>query len=120
MSSLVFTTIAKFDLVVNKAIILEEVVEKYGYLNVVTFKKLLRNRLIMLTPLNDMIYRKIIEIFHRNFEKKVFFVEADKLHSEEKLKKFISCLPSFVSILKVVNKSSFNLDKRRNVHTFYS
>jgi hypothetical protein len=83
-----------------------------------TFKKLVMNKLIMLTPLNDKIYKKIIEIFHRNFEKNVFFVEVDNIEKNEKLKKFINCLPSFSNIQKVITGKDFNSEKRKNVNKY--
>ena len=66
--------------------------------------------------MNDMIYKKIFEIFHKNFEKNVNFGEVIKLHTNNaKLKKFLSCLPSFNNILRVVNKISFVDEKNKYV-----
>ena len=93
-------------------------IKKYGRLNVITFKKLLKNRLIILTPLNDMIFKKIVEIFHKIFSKKNPFVDDNLINSNDKPDKFISCLPSLSTILRLTNKTNFNNKKRRNVQ-FY-
>ena len=89
--------------------------EKYGKSTVLTYKKLINNKLIILTPLNEMIYKKILDIFNKNFEKtQVISGESEKIQAISKLKIFISCFPNFSQILKSIKKLSFNDEKNKN------
>jgi hypothetical protein len=94
--------------------------EKYGKLTIATIKKLLKCKLINLTMINDLIFRKIVTLFFNNLEspytslKNFCAKNANYSQNHVKIKKIISCFPSFKAILKRINAPDFNEAKHKN------
>lgn len=93
--------------------------EKYGRLTILTLKRLMKAKLITITVVNDCIYRKIVNLFFHTLEPTSFFHKSNYSHSKAsqnnvKIKKIISCFPSFKAILKRINSPDFNDEKNKN------
>ena len=93
--------------------------EKYGKLTIFTIKKLMKNKLLNIRTINDLIYQKIVSIFFNNFEanslvKTTFFMRSANCNNHVKIKKIISCFPSFKSILRRINSLDFNDERNKN------
>ena len=73
-----------------------------------------------LSLVNDHIYRKIIDVFFKNFEipknliQKSYFSKIYTSQNNVKIKKIISCFPSFKTLLKTINTLDFNDEKNLN------
>jgi hypothetical protein len=76
-------------------------------------KKLLNNKLINFTFLNERIYRKIFEVYFLNIEKEKN--DPGLMFKQSKL--FIKCLPSLKQIAKFIKKENFQLEKnQKNIY----
>ena len=91
--------------------------EKYGKLTILTVKRLVKNKLLNVTIINDLIYRKIVQLFFTHLNNtdniKNYLTKADFTINYVKIKKIISCFPSFKTILKRIGSRDFNDEKNK-------
>lgn len=79
----------------------------------------MKNKLLNIRTINDLIYQKIVSIFFNNFEanslvKTTFFMRSANCNNHVKIKKIISCFPSFKSLLRRINSLDFNDERNKN------
>jgi len=93
--------------------------EKYGKLLVSTFKKLVKNKFLSLSNLNDTVYRKIIDVFLKTVKPpteivKTKYSKPTASSQHIRIKKLLSCFPTTSSISKRLKSSDINNEVNRN------